>query len=180
MRSRSLALVVAVSACLHAGCAPTEEPGPTPVDNRALGLRIANLPDGFEVSRNDGDALELIPTGEGVDGRVVVRVGPQETGVNLVAAVQQHQADVESRPDGTYHGARELEGPLGTAFYSRGGWVADDGTAMEETMVTAIHPSGDRRLDLVYTYPAGEDSSERVTALLGLLAEIEGLNSSAG
>ncbi len=180
MHARSSALVIAVAASLTAACAPPMETGPTPVDNPGLDLRIATVPDGFEVSRNDGADLELIPTGEGVQGRVVVRVGPQETGVNLVAAVQRHQADIESRPGGVYHGARELEGPLGTAFYSRGGWKSDDGTELEETVVTAIHPSGDRRLDLVYTYPTGGDSGERVTALLGLLAQIEGLSPPAG
>jgi hypothetical protein len=95
--------------------------------------------------------------------------------VNLVAAVEDHRSAIESRTGGTYHGARELEGPLGVAFYSRGSYTADDGSRIEETLLTAIHPDGDRRLDLVYTYPAGEDSAERVTSLLDLLASVDGI-----
>jgi hypothetical protein len=177
---RAAATLVVVVVALAAGCAEQQEPAPTPVENPALGVRIDDLPDGFTVVRNAGPELELAPATEDITGRVVVRVGPPETGVNLVAAIQQHQAVVEARPDGIYHGARELEGPLGTAFYSRGSWTADDGSRVEETLVTAIHPSRDRRLDLVYSYPAGADSGERVTALIGLLAEIEGLTPSAG
>jgi len=173
-------LIVAAAIGLSTACAPSVDTGPSPVDNPALGLRIARVPDGFEISRNEGSDLVLEPAADGVGGRVVVRVGPRETGVNLVAAVQAHRAEIEARPQGTYHGARELQGPLGTAFYSRGGWIDDDGTAMEETLVTAIHPSGDRRLDIVYTYPAGGDPGERVTAVLDLLAEIEGVNPPTG
>ena len=178
--TRSIVAGMLALAALAASCAPPPEQAPSSVDNPVLGLRIEAVPDGFVVIANSGDTLALAPVGEGVEGRVEVRVGPQETGVNLVAAIHEHQTDIEARPEGIYHGARELEGPLGTAFYSRGSYLSDDGTMVEETLVTAIHPSGDRRLDMVYTYPASTDSGERVTALIGLLAETEGLSPPQG
>jgi hypothetical protein len=163
---------------LSLACTPAEGPAPaapTSVENAELGVRVASVPDGFEVTENTGATLELAPTGEGAAGAVVVRVGPRETGVNLVAAVEDHREEIEGRTDGTYHGARELEGPLGVAFYSRGSYASQDGSRVEETLVTAIHPDGDRRLDLVYTYPAGDDSANRVTSLIDLLARVEGI-----
>ena len=69
-----------------------------------------------------------------------------------------------------------LGGDISDEFHDDDG-LTDAGTT-EETLLTVIHPSGGRRLDLVYTYPAGDDSGERVTGLIGLLAEVEALTPS--
>jgi hypothetical protein len=177
MRLRFAPIVLAL--IVTAGCAQPEPETATSVESPTLGVRVAVLPEGFTVVQNTSGILHLAPTGEGVTGFVEMRVGPEETGVNLVAAVHAHQARIEGLPEGAYSGARELEGPLGTAFYSRGRFTTDDG-AVEETLLTVIHPSGGRRLDLVYTYPAGDDSGDRVTALIGLLAEVEALTPASG
>ena len=166
--------VVTLIWCLGCGQQAATDPVSTEVDNPALGIRFAQIPDGFRIVTNHDETLVLSPSAEGADGTVTFRVGPQETGINLVAAVHDHQARIEGLEGGTYHGARELEGPLGAAFYSRGSYDVD-GLRTEETLLTAIHPDGNRRLDLVYSYPQGDDSSARVTALIGLLAEVEGL-----
>jgi hypothetical protein len=162
-----------------AACAPqTDRPeAPQPVYNPELGVRLAAVPDGFEVTANAGDRLELRPSSADPEqpappGRIWFVVGPDEAGVNLVAAVQEHQTAVESLPEGEYKGARELQGPLGTVFYSRGRY-ADEGGSVEETVLYALHPTESRRLEIHYRYPAGEDSGDRVTALIGLLSEVE-------
>lgn len=175
-----LALLLAAAACSPQ---PEQAAAPQPVYNPALDIRLESVPEGLEVTANAGDRLELRPTAgdpgqPAPEGRITFAVGPEETGVNLVAAVQQHQAAAESRPGGEYLGARELQGPLGAAFYSRGRFT-QDGRPVEETVVYALHPTQSRRLEIRYRYPAGEDSSERVTSLISLLAEI-GVPQAAG
>lgn len=149
------------------------------VENTTLGVAIANLPPVFQVAINEGDRLELVPSDAELGGRLSVVVGeaPEVGGVNLVAAVRDHQADIESRPDGTYQGQRELQGlPLGTSFYSRGRFTNDAGTTEEETVVYFLHPSGDRPLMLTYRYPAGEDSPVRLQdQLFEVALELEAL-----
>ncbi len=170
-----LALLLAAAACSPQ---PEQAADPEPVYNPALDIRLAGVPEGFTVTTNAGDRLELRPVADDPDqpapeGLVTFAVGPEESGVNLVAAVQRHQEEVESRPGGEYLGARELGGPLGVVFYSRGRQLTEDGRAVEETVLYAIHPAQSRLLEIRYRYPAGEDSSGRVTSLIGLLAEIE-------
>jgi hypothetical protein len=106
-------------------------------------------------------------------GRVLIGVDPAEQGVNLVEAVHQHQAWLEAQPEGRYFGAQELVTPLGTAFWSRGRWRADDGREIEEAIALVLHPDRTRIVRLGYRYPGGEDSSERVTELLELLGALE-------
>jgi len=173
-RTAILALLLAAAACSPQ---PEQATAPQPVYNPALDIRLENVPEGFEVTANAGERLELRPAAgdpeqPAPEGRVAFAVGPEETGVNLVAAVQRHQEEVEARPDGEYLGAREFQGPLGVVFSSRGRFAEDD-RRVEETVLYAIHPTQSRRLEIRYRYPAGEDSSGRVTSLIGLLAEIE-------
>jgi len=163
-------------------CQPAAEPEPPPplrrVENAALGLVIGNLPESLEVTVNEDDVLQLVPTDLAREGQLTVVLDPEERGgINLVQACRDHQAEIEER-GGTYSGQRELGWQYGTAFYSRGTYQID-GAPIEETSVFVIHPTRDRRLRLVYSYPAGgspEDTGRRLEEdLFGVLGEIEPL-----
>jgi hypothetical protein len=165
-----LALVLTALSC--AGPPPPPPPPDTSVENVDLGIRLAAVPEGLETTVNEGRSLELRPTGEGVDGLIWFVVSPDLHAVNLVAAVADHQAEIEGLPDGDYKGSQELQGDFGTAFYSRGRFT-EDGATVEETAVFLIHPTANRRLEIHYRYPAGDDSAARVEQLIAVLAELE-------
>lgn len=174
MRRLAHATLALAAAVLLATCAPAPTTPPdTSVTNAELGIRLAAVPEGFEVARSEGAVLELRPVGGIAGGSVLFAVGPEETGVNLVAAVKAHQAHIEGLPGGEYQGAQELQGPLGTAFYSRGRYQGADGLE-EETVILSLHPSQSRLLEITYDYPAGDDSAARVKELIGVLAQVEG------
>ncbi len=177
VRARLVVLgrLVAAAALLAAlGCAKSEPTPPVPtgpaVVNTDLGIALAEVPAGFSVKTNQGDQLVLVPVNPATPGQVEFEVGPEETGVNLVAAVKHHQAEVEAEPGATYEGARELVGPLGSAFWSRAK-VGDQ----EVVKLFTIHPSGNRLLTITYSYPAAGDSGQRVQQALDVLAEVEGI-----
>ena len=172
MRGPARTTLAVAAAVLFATCAPAPPPDPG-VTNAELGIRLAAVPEGFEVARNDRAVLELRPVGGIVGGTILFTVGPEETGVNLVAAVKAHQARIENLPNGEYQGAQELQGPLGTAYYSRGRYQGGD-ELEEETVILSQHPSQSRLLEITYRYPAGDDSAARVKELIGVLAEVEG------
>jgi hypothetical protein len=165
-----LALVLSVSSC--SGPPPPPPPQDTSVENVDLGIKLAAVPEGLVASVNEGDILELRPTGEGVDGKVWFFVGPDQHAVNLVAAVTGHQAHIEGLPDGEYMGAQELTGGFGVAFYSRGRF-SDAEVTVEETVLFLIHPTAHRLLEIHYQYPAANDSAARVEKLIEVLAELE-------
>jgi hypothetical protein len=173
-RRSSVAAILAVSTALLACGAGGGSKAETPsnrVEAPGLGLAIANLPDGLEVTTNEGGTLMLVPKGKA--GTIVVQAGPAEVGPNLVAAVKEHQASIEARPGAEYLGVRELVTPLGSAYWSRGRYE-QGGSTVEETRIVTLHPDGHRLLYLTSTYPAGDDSSARIQELLALLTEIEG------
>ena len=167
-------LAVALGACQK------EEPAPPPVrvENPQLGVAIAALSPDFRVVANDGPTIELVPSAEGAAGTVsIVDTDPEIGGVNLVAAVKQHQAEILERPDGDYKGQAEYVTPLGTTYASRGRYSGDAGT-VEERVVFMVHPWGDRKLVVIYRYPAGNDTQERLDALMtGIVGELEALPS---
>lgn len=148
--------------------APTPNPG---VQNTELGIKLNSVPDGLEITLNEGSNLELRPTGEDVEGKIWFRVGPDQHAVNLVATIEDHQAYIQSLADGEYLGAQELSGDFGVAFYSRGRF-SDSGVAAEETVLFLIHPMANRLLEIHYRYPAGTDSAARVEKLIEVLAEL--------
>ena len=179
MRKTTTAVgLISIMAMSLAACQKSE-PAPEPgvrVDNPQLGMAIAALASEFEVVSNDGATIELVPTGEGATGTVSVKAGEAEVGgINLVAAVQQHKAEVLERPDGDYKGQAEYVSPLGTTYASRGRFSADGGT-VEERVIFMVHPWGDRTLQVIYRYPAGEDTQERLDTLMnGIVGELEAL-----
>jgi hypothetical protein len=165
-------LALAVSALSCSGPPPPPQPQDTGVENSELGIRLLAVPEGLETAVNQGPNLELRPTGEGVEGAMSFVVGPEEHAVNLVAAVQDHQAKIEALPDGEYMGAQELTGDAGVVFYSRGRFLDDEAT-VEETVLFLIHPSDYRLLEIHYRYPAADDSASRVNQLIEVLSELE-------
>jgi len=170
LHRRFVPILIALSVVACAGPpAPPPDPG---VENLDLGIHLAAVPDGLLVTDNQGTSLQLEPAGENVGGILWFAVGPEEAGVNLVEAVKTHQERIEGLPEGDYKGAQELQGPLGTAFYSRGRFVETEVTK-EETVLLTIHPSGNRLLTISYRYPAGKDSARRVEQLIDVLSYLE-------
>ena len=165
-----LALAVSVLSCSEPP--PPSQPLDTSVDNVELGIGLAAVPEGLETAVNQGRNLELRPTTEGVDGVMSFFVGPEQHAVNLVAAVQDHQAKIEALPGGEYQGAQELSGDAGVVYYSRGRF-SDGEATVEETVLFLIHPSDYRLLEIHYRYPAADDSAARVGQLIEVLSELE-------
>ena len=163
-------------ACQPAAEQPAEPVKGERIENTELGMAIAELPAYFQVTSNEGSVIELQPASAEVEGVLKVQESEAETGgINLVAAVERHKADLQNRENGEFKGQRELGSQLGTAFYSRGLYT-EAGRTMEEVVIFLVHPKGDRELQLVYTYPAGEDSKERLTDhLFGVLEVLEEL-----
>jgi hypothetical protein len=168
-------LVAIAALVLVTGCANPSTPIDPSVTNESLGIRLASVPPDFEVSVNEAKKLELVPADNSIEGRLWFEVGPTETGVNLVAAVKGHQRHIEEFPEADYKGGQELLTPLGTAFYSRGQYLAGL-RRIEETVVLVLHPAEERLLTVAYRYPAGVDSSVRVQQLLDVVGGIESIN----
>ena len=156
---------------LLAGCTP-KVPPPTGVSNSALDLSIGYLGDEWTVQTNEGESLTLVPSNGERQGVVEFLVGPEQEGINLIEALDVHRSHVESLPDGVYSGGQELTGPMGTAFYSRGRY-SKDGTTTEEIRILGLHPRSPRLIEVIYRYPAGEDSATRVSELIELYAQVE-------
>ncbi len=172
-----LAAAIAITFGLGA-CKKEETPPPAPavrVENPQAGVAIAALAD-FTVDANDGATIELVPAGEGATGKVSVVAGEAEIGgINLVAAVKQHKEEILARPDGDYKGQAEYVSPLGTTYASRGRY-SDGGGTVEERVIFMVHPWGDRTLQVIYRYPAADDTQARLDALMnGVVGELEGL-----
>lgn len=173
-RARLLSLllcaVVAGSACSKTE--PTEEKPSRDFYNPALDIHLVNLDAQWTDPVNSTTETEVSLASTERGGTVQISQGPEENGVNLVAAVENHRQSILSRTDGAYSGAQELAGPMGAAFYSRGRFTSED-QMMEETAIAALHPRSSRVLWLTYVYPAGDDSSERVTELIELFSSVE-------
>ncbi len=178
-----------IVACGGAGPepAPVEEPVGERVENPSLGVVIGALPPSLQVLTNEEGRLELKP--KDGNGTLQVVVDPPETGgINLVAAHREHKEAIEAK-GGSYKGRLELGSPFGTTFLSRGVYSEEGRGSVEEAIIFVIHPWQDRRLSLVYRYPAPgpevEDPNAYSKALLEgnlfeLLGEMEGLPAPAG
>ena len=169
-------ITLLLGACGQGSEPEVAAPAAVRVENPQVGVVIGNLPAFFKVDVNQDDQLALVPAAAEGTGRLTISADPAETsGINLVAAVEEHKVDINGRDDGTYKGQREIGSHLGTAFYSRGHF-SQDGGIKEETVIFLIHPWGDRKLRLTYVYPAGDDSRERLEEqLFEVFGEIEGL-----
>jgi hypothetical protein len=164
---------LALTIVLSISCgARNPEPVDTSITNVELGISLAAIPDGLVVAENQGAILRLQPEGEGAAGTLWFEVGPEQEGVNLVAAVKAHQAAVEGLANGDYKGGQELQGDFGSAFYSRGRYL-ENNSLIEETVLFMVHPAGNRLLAAHYRYPAGDDSAARVEQLIDVVSYLE-------
>lgn len=173
----AFALILTCFACQPATTAEEDLPVVAErVENLELGVAIMSLPPVFRVASNQDAVIQLVPSAAAATGRLTITATePENSGINLVAAVEEHKAEILERPGGDYKGQREMITPMGTTFYSRGRYQGDEGE-IEETTVFMIHPWQDRQLRLVYRYPAGEDTAERLQdQLFEVLGELEGL-----
>lgn len=168
--SRNLTFVVILLMLSCAG--PASPPEPVVIENVDLELKLSGLPEGLVLASNQGTSFELRPADETTKGILWFEVGPERDGVNLVAAVQHHQEQMEGMPEADYQGGQELQGDFGSAFYSRGRYV-DQGERLEDTAVFMIHPSGNRLLGIHYRYPAADDSAARVEQLIDVITYLE-------
>lgn len=168
-----LVTTVAILAIGLSCAGPPDEPTETEgVSNIDLAVSLASVPADLVVARNDGPHLELRPSDDGATGMIWFTVSPESQAINLVQAVNDHHFAIEGMSDGDYLGAQELTGDFGSAFYSRGRFSEGE-AVLEETVIVALHPVGNRLLTIHSRYPAGDDSAARVEQLIGVLAEIE-------
>jgi hypothetical protein len=167
--------------CLGIGACSSPEPQravPERVENAALNLAIAEVPEPFVLATNKGTTLSFTtPSVEG-DGRLRIEVGPLSSeAINLVEEVKSRKAVFEEAAGGRYFGNRELATPNGPAFTARGTIEGAEGI-VEEIWVYAIHPAEYRLMTLVYRYPSAEDSADRAAQLMSILGEVESLEAS--
>lgn len=178
--ARAAVISATTLALAVAGCRPAPPPPAPPaaerVENAALGLAVAALPEAFTVDSNEGETLRLRTDSEEGAGLLTVQVGPElDTSINLLDETKQRRDWFESEaPAGKYFGNRELRAPYGPAFTARGELDAD-GSRFEETWIYTLHPMANRLITLVYRYPAGGDSATRVAQLMEVLGELEPL-----
>lgn len=171
----AVAVLTLVPACRQPPPPSTEEPAGARLEHPEIGLALAAVPEIFRIDAMDetGIVLELV---EG-QGHLEIVPGDAETGINMVAAVEAHKEEILGRPGGEYKGGRELvvEEFPGAAYYSRGRFEGEAGPT-EETVVFLIHPWKDRKLRVIYTYPAGDDSPARLQdQLFAVVEELRGM-----
>jgi hypothetical protein len=156
---------------------PTAETAPPArIENEALDLALGRVPPGLTLRSNGAD-LRLAPASAestAVTGEIrIVADPPSDYGIDVVKIANDQQAAFLAEPRGEFFGAQKLVTPLGDATYARGRFDAQDGSRVEEARAFAVHPAANRLVTVTYQYPAGEDSRERVAALLEVLGEIE-------
>ncbi|HHQ49078.1 MAG TPA: hypothetical protein ENK19_09400 [Acidobacteria bacterium] len=162
-------ILLATSGCGHkkSASAPAAPSAAIP----GLGITLEHVPAAFRISSQAKDRLVLVPADPKLGGTLTIAAEPASSGLNLQEAVKRHRKEIEGRPQGKYLGAQELSGPTGTAYWSRGRFQSSD-REVEETQIVTLDPTQHRIIDLTYDYPAGNDSRQRVRALLDVVGEI--------
>lgn len=185
---RACPVVALAVSLLTAGCGPGAEDAstampsgePDRIENAVLGITLDGVAAaGFEVAINEGETLVLLRPAHGdqAEAKLTYRVSPPQTaGVNLIEAVNQQKADIESRPSGDFLGQVELMSQFGTAYSTRGRYAGDDGLEMEEIRILTVHPEGDRMMSLTYRYtPNAGGTKERLDQAMSALGLVEPL-----
>ena len=177
MNKVPIALLAASS--LLTACQPSgdvaEDPSSTVIASQAAGIRLATLPDAFEVERNDDEGLFLAAPSELAPGKVAITLGGEfPGGFNIFDEVSRELANFEAMPEGESFGQTQLVAPIGTVYMARGRYD-EAGVRTEQLRAMVGHPWGNRLLTLAYTYPVGDDTTERGQQLMELLGEVEAL-----
>lgn len=172
LRRRTLPALLA--AALTAACSE-EPPAPPqgPVTNPELGITLASLPADCTVQRNEGRDLTLAcGSRRGTTGEILFQAGEDAAGVDLPALARGQKEAFEAMPEGKFHGNRELVTPTGAAYTARGRYV-EDGKALEEIRVLALHPATSGLLVVRSRYPEGDETGKRMEQVLLVLGEVE-------
>jgi hypothetical protein len=168
------ALPLLLTASLAMAC--SEEPPAAPggrVENGELGLALAELPAGCSVQRNEGRELVLAcGSRRGTTGEVLFQVGAEPGGVDLPALARGQKEAFEAMPEGKFFGNRELVTPSGPAYTARGRYL-EDGKALEEIRILALHPATQKLLVVRSRYPEGDETAKRMEQILAIVGEVE-------
>jgi hypothetical protein len=175
-----LAIALAL-ACIGIGACQSPEPQtatPVRVENAALNIAIADVPEPFVLETNQDAALRFAAAGVEGNGQLRIEVGPLSSSpINLVEEVKARRTAFEETTGGRYFGNRELATPHGPAYTARGAIESSDGV-VEEIWIYTIHPAEYRLLTFVYRYPSAEDSADRAAQLMSILGEVESVEAS--
>jgi hypothetical protein len=175
-----LAIALAL-ACIGIGACQSPEPQtatPVRVENAALNIAIADVPEPFVLETNQDAALRFTAAGVEGNGQLRIEVGPLSSSpINLVEEVKARRTAFEETTGGRYFGNRELATPHGPAYTARGAIESSDGV-VEEIWIYTIHPAEYRLLTFVYRYPSAEDSADRAAQLMSILGEVESVEAS--
>ena len=165
----------AAFACQPAADGPSAPPVDQRVEIPALGFAFADLPTGCSVTRNEGIEVEIsCSSSSGSVGVISLEVLSADEGTNVLVVANDQRDWFEAQPGGVYKGNRELVTPHGAGYTARGRYD-EDGQAIEETRVLALHPDTTRILVYRFTYGEGDDTQARVGQLLYLVGETEAL-----
>ncbi len=175
--SFSLICLIALFMCCTVSCSPKEQVGDgenalAEIENPQIGIRLVGLAADFAIAENEGACLVLVCNDPTRPGQISFLATNEEAGVNLVAATTAHREEITAKKEGIYKGGRELIGPFGPAFYSRGEFKDGDETK-EETRLFTLNPGAKGLLTLIYSYPAGNDSTLRVNELMEVFSSLE-------
>jgi len=177
-----IALIAPIAPLLGAfglACAPTAPPPvqqPVAIENTALGLRLAHLPEGATVAVDEGARWTLdAPIGK-TKGTITIEIRPTDSkNVNLVAEARGAGEAAAALPGGKFFGGNELVTPGGSAYTIR---TLVDGGLVEQRDVFVLHPDGSGRLVVLSVrYPPGdaEATKARLLQMLDLVGALEPL-----
>jgi hypothetical protein len=159
------AVLAPIAALLLFACSspPAEETTPTPpapIENAALRLRLATLPEGWRMTAGDGARWAFAaPLGETAGTATIEVATPASPAVNLVEEAKAYGEAAAAAEGGKFFGGNELVTPYGSAYTVR---VLVEGGTAEERAVLLLHPDGSGRLLRIgLRYPPGEGETAR-------------------
>ncbi len=178
-QAKSFLLSLAAAGILLVACQPSNSSAPEQdapatserAESPQLGLALANVPEGFQVVEEN--ELRLQRTDDQT-GEVWIEVGPVVESINLVQEVRNWEKRFDEMPGGDFKGQMELGTQFGSAYSVRGRYLEGD-LEVEQFRLMSLHPNEYRLLSLIYTYPAGEDSTMRSNQVMEVFGELEGL-----